>query len=193
MSAATTNKPGYALFDTPIGRCALIWRDRDIIGAALPGDESLSRRFPRAEESAPPPAVDAVIADVKRLLSGERVDLRGVELDLSAADDFERRVYSAARAIPVGEVRTYGEIAQAIGSPGAARAVGRALGRNPIPIIIPCHRVLAASGRSGGFSAPGGTGTKFRILAIERARRSAAAELFEHLPLAVKPAPSNRP
>jgi methylated-DNA-[protein]-cysteine S-methyltransferase len=92
----------------------------------------------------------------------------------------------------MGEVRTYGEIAEAIGSPGAARAVGRALGRNPIPIIIPCHRVLAASGGSGGFSAPGGTDTKFRILAIERARRSGAAELFEHLPLAVKPGRANR-
>jgi methylated-DNA-[protein]-cysteine S-methyltransferase len=100
---------------------------------------------------------------------------------------FDRSVLEETRRIPCGETRTYGEIASALGSPGAARAVGSALGRNSIPIIIPCHRVLAASGRSGGFSAAGGTSTKLRILEIEGARRGPEPELFERLRWAVSP------
>jgi methylated-DNA-[protein]-cysteine S-methyltransferase len=108
---------------------------------------------------------------------------------LSACSEFERAVYAAARAIPRGETRTYGELAAALGQPGAAQAVGLALGRNPVPIVIPCHRILAASGGTGGFSAPGGVATKFRMLAIEGAVRGSESGLFENLPLAVKPAP----
>lgn len=184
---------GFALFPTAIGACALVWKDEAIIGAAFPESSDartrarLAARFPGAVEAEPPPAVEDAIALVVRLIAGEDVDLSGIAIDLSGADSFERQVYAAALAIPRGEVRTYGEIANAIGAPGAARAVGAALGRNPIPILVPCHRVLAASGGSGGFSAPGGTATKFRILAIEGARRSAEPELFDRLPLAVKP------
>ncbi|HZF94015.1 MAG TPA: MGMT family protein [Allosphingosinicella sp.] len=121
------------------------------------------------------------------MLEGEKVDISAVPLDLAAASDLERKVWQAALRIPLGEVRTYGDIAREIGSPGAAQAVGAALGRNPIPILVPCHRVLASGGRGGGFSAPGGTRTKFRILEIEGARRPGDAGLFETLPLAVKP------
>ncbi|HEY0014564.1 MAG TPA: MGMT family protein [Allosphingosinicella sp.] len=121
------------------------------------------------------------------MLDGEKVDFAGVALDLAAASDLERKVWEAALRIPCGEVRTYGDIAREIGAPGAAQAVGAALGRNPIPILVPCHRVLASGGRSGGFSAPGGTRTKFRILEIEGARRAGEGGLFETLPLAVKP------
>ncbi|HEX8191386.1 MAG TPA: MGMT family protein [Allosphingosinicella sp.] len=121
------------------------------------------------------------------MLSGEPVDVSGVPLDFAAASDMERKVWEAALRIPRGEVRTYGDIAREIGAPGAAQAVGAALGRNPIPILVPCHRVLASGGRSGGFSAPGGTRTKFRILEIEGARRPGEGGLFETLPLAVKP------
>jgi methylated-DNA-[protein]-cysteine S-methyltransferase len=185
---------GFAFFPTAIGICALVWRDDAIIGAALPEQTEatarahLVRRFPDAEEAAPPPFVADAIERIVRLLAGEAADLSSIPLDLSAADDFERRVYAATRTIPRSEVRTYGDLAAAIGAPGAARAVGAALGRNPIPIIVPCHRVLAVQGKSGGFSAPGGTATKFRILAIEGARRLGDPELFESLPLAVKPA-----
>jgi methylated-DNA-[protein]-cysteine S-methyltransferase len=188
------NGAAFALFPTAIGACALVWRGDALIGAALPEATEaatrarIARRFPAAEEAPPPPAVAEAMALVSRLLAGEAVDLSAIPIDLSAADAFEQRVYAVARAIPRGEVRTYGEIAAAIGAPGAARAVGTALGRNPIPIIVPCHRVLAAAGRSGGFSAPGGTATKFRMLTIEGARRPGAPELFESLPLAVKPA-----
>ncbi|MEA3060226.1 MAG: methylated-DNA-[protein]-cysteine S-methyltransferase [Sphingomonadales bacterium] len=194
MPAATTNKPAYAVFDTAIGRCVLVWRGGLIIGAALPeADEErlrarLARRFAGAAEAPPPPFAAAAIALVVRLLAGQRVDLAEIELDLSDSSAFERAVYAAARAIPCGETRTYGELAEAIGQPGAAQAVGLALGRNPVPIIVPCHRILAASGKSGGFSAPGGVATKFRMLQIEGAMRPGEPSLFESLPLAVRPA-----
>lgn len=183
----------FALFPTAIGTCAIVWRGDMVVGAALPeSDEaaarsSLSRRFPDAEEATPQPAIAEAIDLIRRLLAGQSVDLAALSIDLSGADDFDRRVYAATSTIPRGEVRTYGEVAAAIGAPGAARAVGAALGRNPIPIIVPCHRVLAAGGKSGGFSAPGGTTTKFRMLAIEGAKRPGEPELFESLPLAVRP------
>jgi methylated-DNA-[protein]-cysteine S-methyltransferase len=183
----------FVLFPTAVGTCAVVWRGETVIGAAFPEATEaatrarLLRRFPDAEEAEPAGPVTEAIGLIRRLLAGEKVDLSPIAIDLGAADDFERRVYAAATAIPRGEVRTYGEVAAAIGSPGSARAVGAALGRNPIPIIVPCHRVLASGGRSGGFSAPGGTATKFRMLAIEGAKRPGEPELFEALPMAVKP------
>jgi methylated-DNA-[protein]-cysteine S-methyltransferase len=188
----------YTLFDTAIGRCAIAWRGGLVISTALPGadDEAtlrhLLRRAPRADEA----AADGVAADaiglVRRLLGGEAVDLSVIPVDLAACPDFERRIYERLREVPTGATVTYGELARRAGAPGAARAVGMAMGRNPIPIIIPCHRVLASSGRSGGFSAPGGVTTKFRILQIEQAGRSGDGSLlFDDLPLAVRnPLPS---
>ena len=196
MPAATTNKPatsGYALFDTAIGRCALAWRGGLVIGAALPeaSDQDararLAMRFPGIGEADPPAFAAAAIAAIRQLLAGGRTDLGDIGLDLTAGSGFERKVWEAARRIPCGEVRSYGDIARAIGAPQAAQAVGIALGRNPVPIVVPCHRVLAADGRSGGFSAPGGVATKFRILEIEGAKRSGEPELFESLPLRVRP------
>lgn len=195
MSAATTNKAGgFALFDTPIGRCALVWRGAAIVGAALPeaSDERLrariAARFPGCGEADPPAPVARAIARIVGLLSGDAADLSDIEIALDGVPGFDRQVYEATRRIPRGEVRTYGSIAGELGQPQAAQAVGLALGRNPVPIIVPCHRVLAAGGRSGGFSAPGGVATKFRMLEIEGARRPGEAGLFEALPLAVKPA-----
>jgi methylated-DNA-[protein]-cysteine S-methyltransferase len=197
MPAATTNnlpEGGYALFDSAIGRCALVWRGGFVIGAALPeaSDEraraSLARRFPGAAEAEPPAFAADAIARIVSLLAGALTDLGDIPLDLDAGSPFERSVWDAARRIPCGEVRSYGDIAREIGAPQGAQAVGVALGRNPVPVIVPCHRVLAADGRSGGFSAPGGVATKFRILEIEGARRTGEPELFESLPLAVKPA-----
>jgi methylated-DNA-[protein]-cysteine S-methyltransferase len=195
MPAAITNSPSgsfYALFDTAIGRCALVWRGGLVVGAALPEDSdgraraSLARRFPGAEEADPPPFAAAAIAQIVSLLAGGRTDLADIALDTEGSA-FERNVWQAARRIPCGEVRSYGDIAREIGAPGAAQAVGLALGRNPVPIVVPCHRVLAADGRTGGFSAPGGVATKFRILEIEGARRPGEPELFEALPMRVKP------
>ncbi|MGE7473058.1 methylated-DNA--[protein]-cysteine S-methyltransferase [Bosea sp. NPDC003192] len=179
----------FCLFTTAIGSCALVWQGERIIAAQLPErDEDaarrrLAKRFPDSLETEPPAFVRQAISDVVALLAGEQRDLAHLPIDLSATPEFNRRVYAVALAIPPGETLTYGEVAARIGEPGAARAVGVALGQNPIPIIVPCHRVLAAGGKTGGFSADGGVETKLRILTIEKARTSAEPSLFGDLPL----------
>ena len=117
------------------------------------------------------------------LLRGEAIDLSFVTLDVERVAPFERSVYERARAIPSGATRTYGEIAAELGDPGAARAVGQALGRNPFPIVIPCHRVLAAGAGLGGFSAAGATATKARLLEIEGAKTGRTRGLFDQISL----------
>ncbi|WP_166037287.1 methylated-DNA--[protein]-cysteine S-methyltransferase [Sphingosinicella sp. YJ22] len=187
-----TEAAHYRVFDTAIGRCGIAWRSGLVVSTALPGEgdaatvRHLIRRNPGAAEAEPDgPAADA-IALVQRLLDGEAVDLRAIPVDLDSCPDFERQIYALLREVPTGATVTYGELAARAGAPGAARAVGMAMGRNPVPIIVPCHRVLASSGRSGGFSAPGGVTTKFRILQIEQAGRGGDAMLFDSLPLAIK-------
>lgn len=165
------------IFATAIGDCALDWTPAGITRVALPGDHILLRA--RCDElgCAPEPvrvAVEGIIA----VLGGEPRDLREVGLDESALEPFARRVYAATRAVDPGTVATYGEIARAIGEPSAARAVGAALGANPYPVIVPCHRVLAADGALHGFSAPGGIATKRRMLELEGAPGFAQASLF---------------
>ena len=167
---------GWSLFETTIGVSAICWGPGGILGLLLPEASAaamqarLARRFAPAGEARPPQAVRRAIDAIRALLEGERIDLSGVQLDMAAVPPFNRRVYAVARQIPAGETMTYGEVAARIGEAGAARAVGRALGLNPFPIVVPCHRVLAAGGRIGGFSAQGGAATKARMLAIERAR-----------------------
>ncbi|MGE5413900.1 MAG: methylated-DNA--[protein]-cysteine S-methyltransferase [Syntrophomonadaceae bacterium] len=161
----------YCRFDTPIGRCGIAWTEAGIARVQLPepDDRRAVGRLERggATESAPPPAVAEAIAVIARHLGGEPQDFSGVTLDLGGAGDFARRVYAAAWAVPPGRTVTYGEIAATIGEPKEARAVGQALGANPIPLIVPCHRVVASNGGIGGFSAPGGSMTKTRLLALE--------------------------
>jgi len=170
---------GIALFETAIGACGIAWGEGGIVGVQLPeGGEArtrarLRRRFPDAAEIPPPADVRRAVDGIVRLLRGEPVDLSIVALDLERVAPFHRRVYEAARAIAPGATLSYGEIAARIGAPGAARAVGQALGRNPFPVIVPCHRVLAAGGKAGGFSADGGVSTKLRMLAIEGAGQGA--------------------
>ena len=172
---------GLAFFSTTIGPCGLAWGERGLVGVQLPeGDPALTRarlarRFATARESEPPPDIRRAIDDIAALLRGEARDLLDVRLDLTRVPEFHRRVYEVARRIPPGQTLTYGEIAQRLGDPGSARAVGQALGRNPFPIVVPCHRVLAAGGQLGGFSARGGIVSKLRLLAIEGARISEAA------------------
>jgi methylated-DNA-[protein]-cysteine S-methyltransferase len=166
---------GFALFDTAIGRCGIAWGERGVAGVQLPEageEETLARmlhRFPAAGETPPPPVVQRAVERIVALLRGEASDLSSVALDMNGVPEFHRRVYDAARTIPPGETLSYGDIARRVGAPGAARAVGQALGRNPFPIVVPCHRVLAAGGKIGGFSAQGGVATKRRMLAIESA------------------------
>jgi methylated-DNA-[protein]-cysteine S-methyltransferase len=187
------NPIAYALFDTAIGRCAIVWGNGGIKALSLPEkNESqmrarIARNFPEACEAAPSPAITAAIDRIRALLEGGRDDLKDLALDLDGQPDFHVRVYHLARAIPPGETRTYGEIAAALGDKSLSRAVGQALGRNPWPIVVPCHRVLAANGKTGGFSADGGVDTKMRMLTIEGAGKSTAPRLFDALPLAAKP------
>jgi methylated-DNA-[protein]-cysteine S-methyltransferase len=163
------------LFDTALGRCGIAWRRDRVVGFALPARDdratrsSLMRRSPDVVAGEPPLQIRAAIEAVRRLIAGEAIDLGFVDVDFDGVSDFDRHVYVVTRTIRPGETRTYGEIADLVGEPGAARAIGRAMGANPVPIIVPCHRVLAASGRIGGFSAPGGIATKRRLLAIESA------------------------
>jgi len=179
---------GWALFDTAVGRCAVAWGEAGVAGVQLPEASDgaararLRRRFAGGAEAAPPPDVGGAIAAITALLGGQPADLRSIALDLRCVPDFDRRVYEAARDIPPGETRTYGEVARLAGHPGAARAVGAALARNPFPIVVPCHRVVAAGGGAGGFSARGGVATKIRLLAIERAWAGGAPELFRGRP-----------
>ena len=140
-----------------------------------------------ARAELPPPHITQIVAAIRELLTGEPVDLTGVVLDEEGLPAFDRAAWAVARTVPPGETITYGEIAARIGDPQAARAVGRAMGANPFPIIVPCHRVLGADGKMGGFSAAGGVVAKARLLSIERARIDGAPLLFDDLPITVKP------
>lgn len=175
---------GFTFFDTAIGRCGIAWNGHGITATQLPEADSaraanrLSRRLPDAREAAPPPIVKAAIARIAAHLRGERVRYDGIVLDRRRVGAFERAVYDAAVAIPHGETRTYGALAASLGQPEAAQAVGQALGRNPWPIVVPCHRILGADGKVGGFSAPGGAATKLKLLEIEGALAPEALPLF---------------
>jgi methylated-DNA-[protein]-cysteine S-methyltransferase len=129
-------------------------------------------RYEDVVESVPPPVVQRAIDRIVTLLRGEASDLAQIGLDMTLVPAFQQRVYELARTIPPGRTLSYGEVASRIGSPGAARAVGQALGKNPFAIVVPCHRVLAAGGKPGGFSANGGVDTKLKMLRIEQAQRS---------------------
>lgn len=164
--------PQYCLFDTAIGACGIAWSDRGVTRVALPEgsraaiERRLKARAPGARSGHPPAAIWKVIAEIERYARGERVSFATAEIDLSGVDAFRRSVYAAARAVPWGETASYGEIARRVGT-SDAREVGQALSRNPVPLIVPCHRIVGSDGRLVGFSAYGGTLTKERLLALE--------------------------
>ena len=164
---------GFALFETTIGHCGIVWSERGVAGVQLPERseqatrDRILRRFAGAREAVPSGAVQRAIADIVALLGGEPRDLTHVAIDTDGMADLDRRVYDIARTIPPGATLSYGEIAERLGDRSLARDVGQALGQNPIPIIVPCHRVLAAGGKVGGFSAPGGSVAKARMLELE--------------------------
>ena len=174
-----------ALFDSALGACGIAWRGEAITHVLLPAgdrEDTLTQlEWMSGADSAPPPwpvFVDKAVTGMQALMRGEAADLTGLPLDWAGIGRFERQVNEAAQRIDAGQTRTYGEIAQVLGDANAARAVGVALGRNPWPLIVPCHRVLAAGGKLGGFSAPGGVATKRRLLAIEAAGKPREGELF---------------
>lgn len=165
----------YTLFETAIGWAGLAWGENGLVGCHLPDADpevarrSFLRKRPDAVEAPPTPQIEAAIAGIRALLSGERPDLLDIPIDLGRVPEFNARVYEIARAIPPGETLTYGEIAARLGDRLLARDVGAALGQNPWPIVVPCHRVTAAGGKLGGFSARGGVSTKVKLLEIEGA------------------------
>jgi methylated-DNA-[protein]-cysteine S-methyltransferase len=185
----------FDLFETAIGHCGIVWSARGIAGVELPQKSvqatrgRLLRRFTTAREAPPPPAVQGAIDGIVGLLRGEPAELNGVTLDDAGVPEFNRRVYGVARGIRPGATLSYEEIAERLGDRMLARDVAQALSQNPFPIIVPCHRVLAAGGKMGGFSGPGGVRTKLHLLSIEGARYGEPL-LFDRLPWA---APARRP
>jgi len=174
----------FTLFETAIGTCAVAWSGAGLCRVSLPGRTAdqvraaMAGRFGADAEQPPPAQVALAVAEIVRLLAGEPADLSEIALDPAGVPDFNRQVYAVTRAIPPGRTLTYGEVASQVGQPGAARAVGRALGDNPYPIVVPCHRVLAAGGALHGFSAYGGLATKRRMLQIEGALAPDEPTLF---------------
>lgn len=175
----------FVLFDTAIGCCAIAWGEAGIVAAQLPeADRATTRwrmlgRFPDGVEAPPPEHILEAVALVVAMLEGKPADVSALRLDMRGVPPFHQRVYELALAIPAGKILTYGEIATRLGQPGAARSVGQALGSNPFAPIVPCHRVMAAGGKSGGFSGPGGVDTKFRMLRIEGALPEEPPGLFD--------------
>jgi methylated-DNA-[protein]-cysteine S-methyltransferase len=164
----------YTLFETAIGTCAVAFTRRGISMVGLPeaSRRALAARFDRSADRVDPPlpaAVDRTVAAVVAHLRGELKDLTEFAVDLEQVPEFDRRVYELTRRIAPGKTRTYGELAADLGDAGLSRAVGQSLGRNPVPLIVPCHRVIRSDGDAGGFSAAGGTALKLRLLAIEGA------------------------
>jgi methylated-DNA-[protein]-cysteine S-methyltransferase len=174
----------YTIFETAIGWAGLAWGEHGLVGVHLPEREpdtarrSFLRRFSDAAEAEAPTDLTPVVEAIRALMRGEKADLSAAPLDLARVPAFNAKVYEIARQIPPGETLTYGEIAVRLGDKLLARDVGAALGRNPWPIVVPCHRVTAAGGKLGGFSARGGARTKLKLLAIEGAPAAAQAELF---------------
>lgn len=169
---------GHVVFSTTIGPCGVAWSPRGLVRIQLPEDgaEATLKRLVATValpdgggSTTPPDPVQAAINRIIRHLCGEAADLERIGLDLEGIPPFHRKVYEAARRIASGETRTYGELAAEAGSPMGSRAVGQAMAKNPLPIVVPCHRVVAGSGKPGGFSSFGGLDTKARLLAIEGA------------------------
>jgi len=179
---------GFALFDTAVGRCAIVWSAAGVTGVQLPeADDEIARRrllrrFPGAVAGPPAEAAAEAMARIAAFLAGAPDDFTTLKLDERAVGAFERGVYRETRAVPAGATTTYGAIATALGDIRHSRRVGQALGRNPWPIVIPCHRVTGAGGWMGGFSAPGGQRTKLRLLELEGALAADSLPLFAAAP-----------
>lgn len=177
----------YHVFDTALGRMGIAWSTLGLTRVSLPERDAgaLAARLGadyRVATDVLPGWVAKVVAALKRYAEGSREDFLEVPLDLEGVGEFRRRIYEATRQVGHGEVVSYGELARRLEEPGAARAVGQAMAQNPWPVIIPCHRVLASSGRPGGFSAHGGLDTKQRLLELEGRSLAAPAPLLDWRP-----------
>ena len=164
----------YSVVETAAGFCGIAWSDAGITRFMLPSstaeatEHNLRRRVANAAPGSPPAHIVAAMNAAKRYFAGEQIDFSDLQVDLSGQDAFFRQIYAAARQVGWGRTTTYGTLAKQLGAgPEVARNVGQAMAKNPVPLIIPCHRVLAAGGKLGGFSAPGGSATKQRMLELE--------------------------
>lgn len=172
------------VFETALGPIGLAWRQGGLLRLQLPARDAaetgrrLTARLEGAVETAPPDeeegtaddtraAVADALALLRRYAAGGKVDFSSVPVLLEGVSPFRRAIYRAARRLGYGETVTYGALAERAGFPGTARETGAAMGANPVPLVVPCHRVLAAGGKLGGFSAPGGAAAKKRLLALE--------------------------
>jgi methylated-DNA-[protein]-cysteine S-methyltransferase len=182
----------FTLFDTAIGACAVAWGERGIVAVQLPMSDAektrkrMHQRLGDIDETAPAAVIQHAIDGMVELLAGKPNDLSDIVVDLEGVPEYNRGVYAIARAIPPGNNLTYGDIARRLGGVELSRDVGQALGHNPCPIVVPCHRVLAAGGKPGGFSANGGVATKLKMLAIEGALVNHTPSLFDDEPVAVR-------
>ena len=155
-----------ASFPTALGTCALSWSETGLTGFELPEAPVLG-----GDPAPPPETIAALIARVQRHLTGELQDFTDVRYDFGRVSGFPREVYHATLAVKAGSTASYGDIAAVLGyAPGMSRAVGTALGANPWPLLVPCHRIVSAEGKMTGFSGPGGVKTKLRLLALEGAQ-----------------------
>lgn len=180
----------YLIFETAGGYCGIAWNSVGITRLQLPAksaeaaQRNLLRRLPGAGPGTPPPAVLEAVAAVERYFNGEKIEFSDVRLDLDGQGEFFKRIYAAARRLCWGQTTTYGALAKNLGAgPEAARDVGQAMANNPVPLIIPCHRVLAAGGKVGGFSAPGGSAAKIRMLELEEVHVGTPSPAQQSLPL----------
>lgn len=183
MSETSEKTSTYTLFETAIGWIGIAWSEIGLTRVQLPerSEAATERRLlatsasdagpsPQRLAGEPPATIATVIEALRRYAAGEPVDFSGVPVDLAGVDPFRLAIYDAARKLGFGDTTTYGGLAAAAGHAGLARETGQALGSNPIPVVIPCHRIVAAGGKLGGFSAPGGATTKERLLAMEGVR-----------------------
>jgi methylated-DNA-[protein]-cysteine S-methyltransferase len=190
LEARTMGKANrYLIFETAGGFCGIAWNDRGIVRFQLPTrsaaatERLLLRRAPDAVAGEPTSEVAQAVAAARAYFDGREVDFSSFTLDLGDQDELFRQVYDAVRKIGWGRTTTYGALAKELGKePQAARDVGQAMAKNPIPLIIPCHRVLAAGGKVGGFSAPGGAASKVRMLELEGVRPGPAEPAQRSLP-----------
>jgi methylated-DNA-[protein]-cysteine S-methyltransferase len=188
---------GYAVFDTGVGRCGIVWSDAGVVGVQLPEAREIDtrrrlfRHFPEARELRPPINTELAIEAIVALLRGAASDFSDVELDMSGISAFNQRVYNFTRGIPRGETRTYSEVALQLRVSSAAHSVAQAIAKNPFMIIVPCHRVLEAGHTADQISPYGGTISKRHLLSIEGARTSSSKTLFDVLLPVAPPRPHN--
>ena len=188
---------GYTIFDTAIGRSAIIWSDAGIVGVHLPEAREIDTRrrvyqlYPEARETRPPINTETAIEAIATLLRGQDGDFNDITLDMSGIHVFNQRVYELTRLVPRGETRTYGEIATRLEAPSAVRSVAQAIARNPFMIIVPCHRVLEAGHSADTISPHGGTISKRRLLSIEGSHTAHSKTLFGVLLPVAPPRPHN--